>query len=46
MPEGHVADLKGVSCLWVHGGAMSGSEVLLQLKSVAVFMPPLYHRNL
>lgn len=46
MPEGHVADLKGVSCPWVHGGVMSVSGVLLQLKSVAVSMPPLYHRNL
>lgn len=46
MPEGYVADLKGVSCQWDHGGIMSGSGVLLQLKSVAVSMPSCYHRNL
>lgn len=46
MPEGHVADLKGVRCHWVHGGVMSGSGVLLQLKTVAVSMTPCHHRNL
>lgn len=39
MPEGYVADLTGVSCQWDHGGIMSGSGVLLQLKTVAVPCP-------